>query len=102
MYTTPSQFAELLTKLLEAIERIADQQYTITGAADWPIAAFIVGAMATLLCFMWRDLRSAIRDNREAGKDDVSALKAENSKAHDDIWAEIHNCQNDCCPRKKE
>jgi hypothetical protein len=80
--------------LLEALDKIASamqgQAYTITGASDWPILATVGGALVVVLGFMWRDLRSVIKE-----------VKTEGRSGDDLIWAALRDCQNDCCPRKK-
>lgn len=99
MTLTPDQFERLMA-LLE--KSAAVQTYTITGAADWPIAAFIVAGMAALLGFMWRDLRSVIRDNKTQWQKDLAEHKEENKEQFDYVWTAIRDCQHECCPRKKE
>lgn len=78
------------TKLLETLDSIANtlanpKTYTITGAADWPIAAFIVAGMAALIVMMWRDLKSAVKDN-----------KSENKSEFDKLWAAIRAIEARC------
>jgi len=112
----PEQFA----KLLSLLEKLVSHQYTITGAADWPILASIGGVFIAVLGFMWRDVRAsidkigtAIKESRNESKSEVELIKAEirvdidrvkadNEKAHDLLWAAHRDCQHECCPRKKE
>ncbi len=93
-------------RLLELLDKIAEgltgsQPYTITGAADWPIAAFIVGGMVIMVSVMWRDLKATIKDSKADNKSDLDHHKIENEKDHDTLWSAFHDCQNDCCPRTK-
>lgn len=47
---TPDQIAQLL-KLLE---KIADRQFTITQASDWPILLFATGIGMAMIGSTWR------------------------------------------------
>ena len=84
---TDQQFSELLAIL----RQIASQQYTITGAADWPILVALGGVILGLIAFMWVDLKSTIKGD----KNDLS-------KDIDNLWQAHRDCQAECCPRKKE
>jgi hypothetical protein len=95
---SPDQFVQLLT----VINRLTGQQYTITGAADWPILAAIGGILLLAIAAMWADLKATIKEYRTEWRSELSAVKSENDKDHDIIWDAIRDCQNDCCPRKKE
>lgn len=95
---TPEQFA----RLLDLIEKVADRQYTITGAADWQILVIIGGILVTLLGFMWVDLRTTIKEHRGEWRVEMDKHKAESEKAIDQVWDAIHSCQSDCCPREKK
>lgn len=92
---TPEQIA----KLLELMARIADRQYTITGASDWPILLAVGGLLCGLLGLMWSDLRGSLRDSRQEWKEAVAELKREEKIEHDILWAALRDCQDDCCPR---
>ena len=97
--TQTEQLLDLLDTIAEGLT--GGQPYTITGAADWPIAAFIVAGMAALIVMMWRDLRSAVKENRVDNKNDLEHHKIENEKSHDALWNALKDCQHDCCPRSK-
>jgi hypothetical protein len=58
---TPDQF----NQLLQVLERIASKQYTITGAADWPILLVLGGLLVSVLGFMWHDLRGQLKDHKD-------------------------------------
>ena len=94
----PEQFSQLLRLL----EKIVSQQYTLTGAADWPILVIVGAAFSAVLGFMWRDLRTVIKDNRSEWKVELEKYKAENVKEHDNLWKAHYDCQHECCPRRKE
>jgi hypothetical protein len=81
---TPDQF----NQLLQVLERIASKQYTITGAADWPILLVLGGLLVSVLGFMWHDLRGQLKDHKDDNEKDI-----------DLIWEQQRRCQEDCCPR---
>ena len=84
---TPDQFAQLLTVLKQIVAR----PYTLTGAADWPLLAFLCVVIFALIGLMWRDLRALIQSN-----------KTSNEKETDKIWKALSDCQSECCPRGKD
>lgn len=77
---TPDQFQQLLSVL----QKIADKQYTLTGAADWPMLVAMGGLITGLIGFMWLDLRGKLVDNKTE---------------HEKLWRAMADCQDDCCPR---
>ena len=83
---TPEQF----TALLNVLTKIGDRQFTITGAADWPILALMITALCAtnfaLLGVIWNSLLGAMREG-----------KKDNLKCHDDIWHAMRDCKEDCC-----
>lgn len=81
---TPDQFKELL----QVLERIASKQYTITGAADWPILLVLGGLLVSVLGFMWHDLRGQLKDHKDDNEKDIDLL-----------WDQQRRCQEACCPR---
>lgn len=95
---TPEQFQ----KLLELIERLISKQYTITGAADWPIIVVLGGGLVALIVYMWIDLRSVVKDNRADWRSELAEHKQANEKEFDLLWKAQHDCQSECCPRKKQ
>lgn len=95
---TPEQFAQLMALL----EKLADRQYTITGAADWEILIIVMGVLASLVGFMWMDLRTTIKDNRGEWREELDRHKHESEKAVEQVWTAIKDCQGDCCPREKK
>ncbi|HKI46918.1 MAG TPA: hypothetical protein VKA08_16435 [Balneolales bacterium] len=89
---TPQNIDALLAVLRQIAESLTiANKYTITGAADWPILAAVGGLLIAILGFMWRDLRSAMKDLKRESRADI-----------DTVWAAMRDCQHDCCPRKKE
>lgn len=94
---TPDQFSQLLTILKQIVAR----QYTLTGAADWPLLAFLCVIIFALIGLMWRDLRSLIQGNKTESDDKIKTIKEEFRKDIDKLWQAQRDCQNDCCPRKK-
>lgn len=59
--------------LIAAIDRLADsvragqvKTFTITGAADWPMFAFLFAIIAGLIAFMWLDLRGQLKGEKIA------------------------------------
>jgi len=81
---TTEQFSRLIT----AIESLVNKQYTISGAADWPMLIAIGSLLIAVIGFMWIDLRSKL----DAGRNDTR-------KEFDAIWQAMKDCQDDCCPR---
>lgn len=77
---TPEQFKELLIVL----RSMAEKNYTLTQAADWPMLAFLLGVIGVLIALMWADLKRTLRDNQEE---------------HKLLWKSLGDCQDDCCPR---
>lgn len=77
---TTDQFNQLLIVL----QKIADKQYTLTGAADWPMLVAMAGLVSVLIGCMWFDLRGGMKENRSE---------------HDKMWKAMADCQDDCCPR---
>ena len=116
---TPDQFAQILDTLRE----LGTHKYTITGAADWAIFAWMAGICQALLfgtlTVMWKDLRvsmaagenrwqKAIEDHeRELARkcfentQIIRDIDAKQAKETDSIWQAIKDCQSDCCPRGK-
>jgi hypothetical protein len=84
---TPDQ----IHQLLQLLGKIAERQFTITGAADWPILAWMCMGFGAMLGLMWIDLRS-----------DRNERKEENEKEHDKLWHALRDCKEDCCPARKK
>lgn len=91
MQMTPEQFGQLLRFL----EKIADRQFTITQATDWPMLYVFMGMFIIIVGLFWRDLGRRFDLLSCALKD----FKADDNKAHDSIWQAMSDCQADCCPR---
>ena len=94
----PEQF----TQLLNLLERLAGKQWTIAGAADWPVLATVGGALVAVIAFMWMDLRSVIKDHRSEWKEALDKHSQENEKDLGLVWNAYRDCQHECCPRRKE
>lgn len=103
---------EQFTQLLAALKGMGPQQYTITGAADWPMLLVIGGMLVGAVAMMWADLRSKLSTHQTDLRAELADLKTTNAKEHDDmkkantksnddIWAAMRDCQDDCCPRKR-
>jgi len=84
---------EQVAVLLKLLERIADRQFTITQAADWPILLFATGIFAAMLGFMWRDLGKKFDSHAES----LREYKADDVREHDKLWSALRDCQDDCC-----
>lgn len=93
----PEQFA----KLIESIATLSARSYTLTGAADWPLLAFVGGGTLILLGMMWSDLRTSITGSKREAEKALETHIAECGKENDKIWQAMRDCQGDCCPRKK-
>jgi hypothetical protein len=95
---TDSQF----TIMIEILRKIADRQFTISGAADWPLLV----ALATIICaiivgggsLFWRDVKSNIREVKDA----LEKMSRCDKAARDELWEEIKACQDECCPRGRK
>lgn len=92
---TPEQFGQLLLALKSS------NVYTLTGAADWRIAEVLVGVLFVLIGGMWTDMRGLIKIGRSEWKEQLAEHVAENKEADQRIWDAVHDCQGDCCPRRK-
>lgn len=92
---TDQQFIQLIALL----EKVINKQFTITGAADWPLLVVLGGLIATLVstlvCLMWRDLKGSISSLKMDFKEELKAYKEDNDKSHDIIWAEIKRIERD-------
>jgi len=82
---------ENIARLINAIESIANKQYTISGAADWPMLIAIGSVLLTVIGFMWIDLRGKLTEGR-----------TDTRKELDTIWQAMKDCQSECCPRGKK
>jgi len=107
---TPQQ----LEQLLVALNRVADKMgnYTITGAADWPILAALCGVIIAMIGYMWHDLKGILKADRASWQGAVSDIKIELSNTRRDcfdyaekedskIWAAMRDCQADCCRKDR-
>lgn len=98
---TPEQIKMLLEVLNKIAVNLNRGDYTITGAADWPILLVLGGMILAMVAFMWRDLRSVLRESKEDWRDKLHEHKSDNEKNFDLLWAAHRDCQSECCPRKK-
>lgn len=87
---------EQMSQLLDLAERLADRQFTIAQASDWPILVVAAGIGASMVGFMWRDLGKKF--DQYAGT--LKEHKEDNLREHDKIWKAIRDCQDDCCTSK--
>ena len=94
---------EQIQQLLQALREIAAQpkSYTLTGASDWPLLVVVGTALVALICFMWLDLRTQVRDGRGEWQRADTELETRIEKETALIWKAIKECQDDCCPRGK-
>lgn len=96
---TDPQFTQLLGAL-GAIAANSKGVYTLVGAADFPILVLLLGTLMGFVNYVWRDLRSEIRGRRAEDLDKCKDCKAERTKATDDLWQAMKDCQDDCCPKR--
>lgn len=104
------QIDQLLALLSEIAKSISTQrEYTLTGAADWPMLVILFGFFGALLMaagsFAWLDIRSKIdcafsasTKVAEDSKGELKEYKTEVQREIDGIWHEIERCQSECCP----
>ena len=117
---------EQILKLLNVLERIATNErsnYTLIGATDWYWVMLFVAGLASLLVYIWQDLKSSnaaghrslesfieferkerVRaDELEKGEREkfLAFEKEERRKETNDLWTTIERCQTECCPRRK-
>lgn len=83
---TPEQFRVLVSLL----ERVLDRPYTLTDAADWPILIVVGSGLIALICFMWLDLRTVVKDNKTKAERDTEKL-----------WDALRACQHECNKQRK-
>ena len=91
---THEDFLQLLTVLT----KLADRQYTISGASDWPILLVVGGILLTAIAMMWSDLKTSMKESKQDWQDDLRSHKEDDSKAHDAVWSAMRDCKDDCCP----
>ena len=93
---TDAQFESLLGALREVIA--SQRHYTLTGADDWPVMAFMAVAIVGLLVYVWQDLKNLIRDNRIEWKDALSKEEAERKEQDELLWKTMRECREECLP----
>ena len=91
---TPEQFAQLMALL----SKLADRQYAITSASDWPILLVVGGLLITAIGIMWVDLKTTIKEGKEEWRDELKVTKEDLKKADDKLWEAMRDCKDDCCP----
>lgn len=94
----PDQFGkmiEALTELGETIAKSAQAQYTITGAADWPILVALCGIISLFLVVlmgmvgsMKSDIIATIKENRQEWREELE-------KAEGQLWDETRAIRGD-------
>jgi len=94
----PMQFSEFI----EVLERLLARQYTITGAADWPLLLTIGGVLGAVLMmliaiigFMWRDIRAVVKDNRGEWREELLRHEEKNENAHKELWGALNAKRGD-------
>ena len=94
---------EQMQILLKALESLQNSKWTLTGALDWPIfiwaTSFFGSLIVGLICYMWRDLKNAIKDNKSELRTQLKEEIKEREKQDNIIWKAVHECQEKCCPR---
>ncbi|MDD3814445.1 MAG: hypothetical protein PHZ02_07340 [Desulfocapsaceae bacterium] len=85
-------------QLLLLLGKIADKQYTITGATDWPMVYVLGGIFVIVFGGMWVDLRGTIKNNKDEWKSALIAHEQAEEKQFDHVWRSQRDCQSDCCP----
>jgi len=91
--------AEQWAQLLNLLGKIAERQYTLTQASDWPILATMGGVIAALIAFMWVDLRGSMKDGKSEWRQALAEHTATDRAEHEKMWQSQRDCQADCCPR---
>lgn len=89
---------EQISQLLNLLERIAARNYTLTGAADWPILVAVGGLLIGIIGMMWADLRTSIKESRREWQEAMKEHRVENEKNSNILWEALRHCQDDCCP----
>lgn len=110
---THEQFEQLILLLA----KIANFQYTLTDAADWPLLVALAGVIALclgsiigLLVYIHKDLKLTIKEKAGEWKEGLDKEEKERKEAvqlcwdgwreeKDNLWTEMEKCQADCCPR---
>jgi len=90
--------AEQFGQLMKLIDKIASNQFTITGAADWPILVVIGGILLTMLMTMWIDLKGSIKEHRGEWRESLKEHQAEDEKEIQLLWDAMKDCKRECCP----
>ena len=108
---------EQFEQLLLLLAKIANFQYTLTDAADWPLLVALAGVITIclgsiigLLVYIHKDLKMTIKESRCEWKNALSKEIEDRKEAvqicldgwkdeKDNLWTEMEKCQSDCCPR---
>ena len=98
---TPDPYQQALLDALNNIATKMSHSYTITGAADWPILMVAGGLIVAMVAFMWRDLRSLLKENKVEWQKALADHKIDNEKEINNLWSAMRDCKDDCCSRKE-
>ena len=89
-------------ELIQAVDRLsAMRTYTLAGAADWYMLVSLGGFIVVLLIYIWQDLKKGLSEDRVLLFNQVARETVEREKQIDILWKYIRDCQNECCPRKR-
>lgn len=94
---------EQFSQLLSVLEKLTiSNQYTLTGAADWPILAALGAIIFTLIVYVWYDLKATIKTDRTDSYIKIKEIEEKHERDMEKIWQAQKDCQHECCPRLKE
>ncbi len=91
---TDKRFESLINNLQNLVP--ATNNYTLTGATDWPILAVMAVAIVGLLVYIWQDLKGTIKEHRAEWKDDLEKEIAERKEQDEFIWTELRERKRIC------
>lgn len=92
---SPDQVARMLDVLDKIAEGMSHQQYTLTGASDWPLLVFLFGLGSTLVGVLFgiivynvKDLKTYIKDNDSGVRILLDKEEIERKHQDDLLWVE--------------
>ena len=99
---------EQIIQLLRLLERIADRQFTITQATDWPMVYVLVTILVVAMGLFQRDIgkrfegiRDLIKEFKINDEKSHDTIRAEFEKADEAIRESMKDCQSFCCPERR-
>jgi len=97
-----AQFNLLIDTLNSLSSSMAQKPYTLTGAEDWPILAYVGTGFFAMMAVMWGDLKGTIRQEGADLRADLDKEERERQRQDSLIWKAISECQHECFPDRRQ